>query len=212
MIILKVLSSPVTSNLLSATTIILVIYGYTQWKKIYIAERQSNNFLNIAMDINRLYFSILEQRQPEFRPSHNDDFIKYIDDYKIPPLMEIAKQAYVISKEISILEKTLTLPKKNDQSLTLSSLYYQYIIKEIIKKITLNIHLYYADKKRKQEQLDPTQTELYKFLYPSSFAVDPNQYEFDDKTGLNIIKDDFYEVIITGFNSVLSALDNLLIK
>ena len=188
------------SNRMGLAPIVLI-------QKDSINEALRNGAWTIVYDFLRMDI----ERQPEFRPSHNAAFIKYIEDYKIPPLMEIAKQSYVISKEISILEKTLSLSPKNIGSLALSNLYYEGIIKEVIKKITLNVHLYYANKRTKQEQFDPTQTELYKFLYPSSFA-EPDQYECDDKTGLNIIKDDFYEIIITKFKNVLSELDKLLIK
>jgi hypothetical protein len=210
MYILKILDSQITNNILTLITICLGIYGYKQWKFIHVAERQSNSLFIISSEINKLYFSILEQRQPEFRPDHTDEFIKYIEKNKIPPLWEIAKHSYVISKEISILEKTLNLPKINNID-SLSTLYYRNIFEAVVKDITLRIHLYFAEKKT-DSSFDPAQTDLYKFLYPASFVTDPDKYETDEKTGLNIIKDELCERITNRFEIVTNEVNRRLIK
>lgn len=96
MAICEILESQLLNNVLTFLALILGIRAYFQWKDIHVKERESQFYYQIYNELQKLFYEILELRQPSFRPAWNDDFLNYINEIKIPSLRRISERAYGI--------------------------------------------------------------------------------------------------------------------
>lgn len=196
-----------TANVATILGIAVALYGYNQWRKIHVNERESNSYLELKKKILSLKFLIDQLRCVQFLPANPrevEQMKPYFKNSKLQLVEKIQQLCIEILQELFLLEGKFgsssdTFSKKEQKS----SVFHKFkekVADNIIFNITLNTSYYMNHVKEKLE-------EAITVLFPS----EQNNLEPDQITrnalGQEIIMDDFGEQIDFAFKDVLSTID-----
>ncbi|KTD47783.1 hypothetical protein [Legionella quateirensis] len=174
---------------------IIAIWEIPKWKKQYIQQRESDHYLDIIKEIEELRYLILELRAPKFLYPNK---VEAIEREKLPLVNTIKSKSYSITKELGVLDKIYGSERNFAQQ-------YQNIIGlEIIKPIGIEAYVFVFSNEKEKKKLP--------ILCPSEeVEYKPGLFE-TDHTGLEIIKDPFWEIIHKNFEKINDILYKRLIK
>ncbi len=191
------------SNALTIFGILAAIYIYKRWRYVHSNERKSIITTEILEGIHNLKFLLLAIRQIKIMPTDAQKLSKEIIEKAIPKMLIISELALEIHKKIFVLDQIY-----NTNGNYLNNLYKSTIIDPIIRDMNGRIDAY-ENSMIKNEQL--SDTELVKFLYPSTNIIATKLYEHTE-IGYQLINDDIDKRINDNFKEIIDSASKLIIK
>jgi len=86
--------------------VITAWFIYSRWKNQHRLTEKSKAIANVTRKIFELNHKIIELRSgPKFRPLLNEGYVNFIKSEYIPKTNEILEFSFILSKELSILDK-----------------------------------------------------------------------------------------------------------
>lgn len=193
------------TDLFTIIGVIFAIVVYFLWKYDYRLQKAHEYALSLLKKFKYLHVEIESMRSPKFY--HKETVAEDIEKNYIPTIEEkIRKKIVEIMVDLLIAEKNLVKHKN------LQSKFNESIVKNIISPI--NIAVYEFLYKKNQPDFKLNDTKLWEIIFPAE--VMKNKCNIKRSvlgTNMEVIDDDFNNIIETNFNAIYSDLeDNLAIK
>lgn len=209
--ILEYLAStkPIVASVADIATILgiaVALYGYNQWRKIHVNERESNSYLELKKKILALKFLIDELRSARFflsNPRQVKLMRPYFESSTLPLIKNIQKSSVEILQELYLLEGVSSiesLPKQENKGEI-----FQQFKKNIHDRIIVSFgrHAAYYMYEDEGERFENS----ISVLFPSEKGnIDPNEI-IQNAIGQEIFMDQFGKEMDDSFNQVLQLIE-----
>jgi hypothetical protein len=180
---------------------IIAVVIYFLWRRNYTIQLAHEYALGLLKKMKYLHLEIDLLRRAKFY--YPETVIEDIEKIYIPQIEEkILKKIIEIQVDLLVASESLVKHKK------LQSKFNETIIKNVIHYITIEVHLFFSEKK--SSSFDVKKSGLFKVIFPSESRVSGVKLKVMKSTlgtGFEIIDDEFNEIIQNNFASIYADLE-----
>ncbi|HAT1793994.1 TPA: hypothetical protein KKW55_000986 [Legionella pneumophila] len=186
--------------------VITAWFIYSRWKNQHRLIEKSKAVANVTRKIFELNHKIIELRSgPKFRPLFDENYINFIKNNYIPKTNEILEFSFILSKELSILDKLY------DNETYYATKYNQLIREQLIDTIKKELISFQQDLAKHEftKELsvqDLLNSSFIKFINPMAASSAIGKVK-DSETGVLYVEDDFQILINKNFDEFVTQLN-----